>query len=881
MAVRFNATGQRYKGTLSLGAQTVYTACLWVKIAVDQNNYQACLSLDNDVSSNAVFFETQADGTTWYTHWDNSQPAPDMVNATVGTWYFLAMSVNGSNVNTYMRLATSTSLTSFSATPSNTATDINFIHIGDWADDNEWLNGSVTGVKLWTGAALTADELMRESQFLLPVRTTNLSAAYPLLNPETADYSGNGKTLTGGTGATRDDGPPVLWAPRRRVHQRFAPTSITVDVDAIDISLSIPAVDPLKDTEISTVPDVTVIPQSVTTAIQVDVDPIDITLEHNQTIASTFQIVDYVDVTVQLPALDLEKIIDLDLITIETVSQTTSIGKTFDLGDPIEITVENAEVSTSGSQTVNYIDTTVEVLPVDVEKETDLGIIDVTTQVTDVDAYIQVDLDPIDITITPVEPITYRSKRLGIIDITTQVTAVDPAHIADPDAINITTQFFAIDPAHIVDLPNTIPITTELRPLSFLAFDDTPIDINIELPPISWGFSVESFSAFRGEQEPPIIQPTRIIAQNILTKEFLHWELPVSDIEVTYTLSGPQVITGVFSNEILDLADLNLEPWGVWIHVEEDGVIRASGILQPTSLDENETLSLEAVGVSAYPAGMPYMAEYTKIQIDPAQVVRDIWAHLQSHSDAKLGVVVTGSTTVKIGKPLPPPIPEGGTDTNPNDNDDKPYTLMWWEAPDCGQEINQLAQETPFDYVERQQWNADKTDVLHFIDIGFPRIGRMRDDLSFVQEENLVKAIGPEEVDDMYASQVVFMGKGEGRDIIRGYAGKPYGKRIRRVAIIDDPTVDNVTRANALANREITRRQALQDVTEVEIDAYHPNARLGSFSVGDDIPLRATVPWIGDIYQWERILSYTYSPQTETIRVSLRRSESFTYGSGG
>lgn len=379
----------------------------------------------------------------------------------------------------------------------------------------------------------------------------------------------------------------------------------------------------------------------------------------------------------------------------------------------------------------------------------------------------------------------------------------------------------------------------------------------------------------------PRIAATRFIAQSILTGEFLHWDLPIEDSTVTYTLSGPQVIAGALRPDVRDLRELiamGLEPWSCWVHVETDNLIRASGILQPLQVNGDE-LALEAVGPGAYLSGLPYLGEYSRIQIDPADAVREIWRHVQAYPDGNLGVTVRGTTPVRIGQPATTETTTGA-DGQPQTREveAQPYELVWWEAPDCGSEVNNLARETPFDWVERCTWDATRTAVDHWIDIGYPRVGARRDDLRFATGENVLNVVPVEETDDLYASQVVLLGKGEGRQTVRGYAGRPLRKRLRRAAVIQDSTVPTTARANAFAGDELERRQALIDVTDLEVDARHINAQFGSYSVGDDIPLDVEVDWLGRLQQWERVLSITYSPDADAVRLQLRRSEAFRYG---
>jgi hypothetical protein len=416
------------------------------------------------------------------------------------------------------------------------------------------------------------------------------------------------------------------------------------------------------------------------------------------------------------------------------------------------------------------------------------------------------------------------------------------------------------------------------------------VDLVVEGRPVQISYGSTGAGGRGGIRAVPEAPTTRFIAQSILTGEFLHWDLPVVNPTITLTLSGPTSITGDLSPEdpeIRDLLQSGLEPWACWIHVETDGLIRASGILQPFQIDD-EVLSVEAMGPSAYLHGTPYLAELTGIQIDPADVVRAIWAHVQSYPDGRLGVTVNGTTPVRIGEPAYT-TPKLDADGKPEKDPDtgavimeeveaKPYSLAWWEGTDCGSEVDKLAQEAPFDYIERCAWNADRTGVNHWIDLGYPRIGARRDDLRFATGENVTGAVPAEEVDDLYASQVVLYGKGEGRDTIRGYAGRPLRKRLRRVAIIQDSTIATADRAAAISSDDLERRQGLVDVTDIEVDARHLNAQFGTYAPGDDILIDVEVGWLGRLRQYERILSVTYAPDGEAVRLQLRRAEAFRYG---
>lgn len=366
--------------------------------------------------------------------------------------------------------------------------------------------------------------------------------------------------------------------------------------------------------------------------------------------------------------------------------------------------------------------------------------------------------------------------------------------------------------------------------------------------------------------------PYRVIAQDIKTGEFLNWDVPLSELQITYTLSGPGVIAGKLNPEIPSLNVSAMEAWATWLHVEMDGQIRASGILQPVTLD-GYSLTVESEGPSGYAHGIPFMGSISEIGIDPIDVVRRIWANIQSYPSANLGLVVDSTTksAVKIGTPKPA---EGDTNADPNAG---PYTLQWWDHKDCGDEVNSLATQTPFDYHEWFQWNADKTDVIKHLDFGYPRLGRSRTDLRFAFRENILKAIPLAEMDDQYASDVICLGSGEGQDRIRGRASQDSGSRLRRVVVIADGSITTVARANAEAQAELKRRAARISMQQITIEANHPNAKLGSFTLGDDILVEGDFPWVGRMSLWHRITAYTWSPTATQATLTLKPSESFNY----
>lgn len=397
--------------------------------------------------------------------------------------------------------------------------------------------------------------------------------------------------------------------------------------------------------------------------------------------------------------------------------------------------------------------------------------------------------------------------------------------------------------------------------------------------------------------------PVRFIVQDILTGEIRDWDFPLSEVEITFNLSGATSLRATLGPEYRELGETHLDAWASWIHVEEGGAIRASVIVQPMAVSDQD-MDIEGIGFTGYPNGIPYQGELSLIEVDPIQVVRLIWVHLLSFPDAAIGITMDATASpITLGTPAVtvPVLKEDGTpaydittetDADGNvtetgrtaktqDIEAKPYELNWYDDKDCGQEIDSLAKSTPFDFAERVTWNAARTAVLHHLMVGYPRLGTRRFDLRFAEDENLLQVVTALETPDHYASQVIVRGSGEGRDAIRGYAGSRDPRRLRRIATVVDKTLTDATVAAAMANEELRRRVSVTEFSDIVVDATHDNAPLGSWALGDDILVQCNIPYIGEVALWHRIVAFVWTPDSDVVTLNLKRSEQFAYGELG
>lgn len=345
----------------------------------------------------------------------------------------------------------------------------------------------------------------------------------------------------------------------------------------------------------------------------------------------------------------------------------------------------------------------------------------------------------------------------------------------------------------------------------------------------------------------------RFYATDTLTGELVADELPLSGVSMTRPLSGPWAMTGTLGAALPQFRKTDgspiLDEWRHAVWGELDGRIRGGGILTKSSLGPT-AWDLTCDGYVRYAAGIPYLGTKSWTSVDALDVVRHVWAHVQSYPDGNIGLEVNDRMSgVLLGTA------------------DEPYALSWWDFPDCGDTINTLAKSTPFDYVEDHDSDGTGT-IRHRLTLGDPNLGRTRDDIEFVQGENLALGVDIQRDGDEFANYIVPLGSGEGKArLYPGVVGTADG-RLRRPYVLDRSDVSNTAVLLGLAQFELAQRLVLGSIEQITV-RQHPNALLGSWQLGDTVRLRLHRGWFaGDL--WVRILSETIAPETVATSMVLK-----------
>lgn len=354
------------------------------------------------------------------------------------------------------------------------------------------------------------------------------------------------------------------------------------------------------------------------------------------------------------------------------------------------------------------------------------------------------------------------------------------------------------------------------------------------------------------------------------TETVLDRDVPIGDVVLTSTLSGPDAFDGTISPEIASLKAEDgsplIVPWSTAIYALMDQHIRL-GVIVTSLRARNDSLDIEGVGFSGYLRDMPWLtAGKDYAGWDSLRAVRDIWATVQNYPRGNVGLQIVGDSAT--GQKF------GTVKAAEKDSEVKPLVLSWETTHDLADVVDDLAMWSPFDYYEHHEFIGETDEIAHHLHVGSPTVGNKLTDLRFMVGENVTEV--PDVLDDgaEYASEVLILGAGEGSKMLRSSISRQGETRLRRPVVVSDRGLRSQSSVNQRANVELVHRKGLPEVEQIVL-SEHPNAPLWSVWPGDQI-LVQTGPWgwQGDLSYWAKVIEITTRPQEPTSRtLRLQRVE--------
>ena len=348
----------------------------------------------------------------------------------------------------------------------------------------------------------------------------------------------------------------------------------------------------------------------------------------------------------------------------------------------------------------------------------------------------------------------------------------------------------------------------------------------------------------------------RVLLQDLVTREILDWDVPLTGADYARTLSGP----GGISGDLPEGYPFPVKEWRHALWVEDSGTFHGGGIVTTVEHDDR-AIRVDCVGPAGYASDMPWLAPREDlIEVDPLVIVRKVWNHLQSEPGGNLHMTVDSTTSpVRVGEE------EREVEFTTGSGEDVsfetgPFRLNAVDTQDLLKTVNDLSEDTPFDYLEETYWDGEL--IAHRLRLGYPQLGVKRPEFRYHTTENLavLPVLGMDF--DTYASEVLFVGAGEGRDAVTAHVPST-PTRLRRVAIVADKSVRSKSGATKAAKAELEARTEAGEVTTLEV-IDSAQAPLDQLNPGDTIFVSGPLATGAELNHWVRVTEIVRSIEDQS-----------------
>ncbi len=370
------------------------------------------------------------------------------------------------------------------------------------------------------------------------------------------------------------------------------------------------------------------------------------------------------------------------------------------------------------------------------------------------------------------------------------------------------------------------------------------------------------------------------------------------DVSIEWNMSAPGELTCTVDaltsrQKAHDGKSLFLE-WSTFIYAEEDDKIKFGGVLTSNESGDEGERSFVFTSFSGYPTGRIFLAHdddpeqagkataLRYYETDAFIVIRKLWNYLQGTTNGNIGVNVSNNLAGHdIGSADPGSRPVRRDKEDKKDYEkrvtawqsavNEPYEIAWWNTPDIGNEIDNILAEAGAEYIEEHSWSDPSTKevVQHNIYLNAGNPGANRNDLRFVEGENILVPPPVSTEATAYANFVRAIGAGEDRHTLSKDAYADDG-RLRRDMIAASKGLYDPKQIKQLANDTLAIAQDASKYDTLEV-YNHPNAPIGSWSLGDEIIIQTHSQFV-ELNERVRIVGWAMSPdEPDTAVLEIMR----------
>ena len=370
------------------------------------------------------------------------------------------------------------------------------------------------------------------------------------------------------------------------------------------------------------------------------------------------------------------------------------------------------------------------------------------------------------------------------------------------------------------------------------------------------------------------------------------------NVQLEWSLDGPsggvaQIPAGLSSNYVASDGQDVYGKWNTIVFAEEDGNLAWHGIVTAVDPDKDGT-KLEFTGFTGWLNRVPYNTQMSMWETEVFEVIRKLIQHSATYSTIIPITVTSGTSMFKVGDPEPPARPAKPTRNRKESKkdfqnstryknwetalanwkntygDNSKYRLGWWEAPYVGEELASLAKEFGFNYRENVQWLTTDPLVPKFTLELNDNYRVTRNDIKLVDGVNLAAQLDTAESDMPYAKQVIGLGAGEGRTMIRAVTDPIAGNnRLFQAEYAMYKTIKKTKRLKRLIEWDLKiYSDTYSDIDNVLVWDFPGFAPVSSLQPGNVVEVISNTA-DPKISAWRRIVDVTRDPVQSTVLIGL------------